>query len=50
MKLFKNFLVIWTVAAICSMIPFFYAGLVLGLPAYTTAAIVLTLVFRKELS
>jgi len=49
MKLFKNFLIVWGTGAFCSLIPFGYIGLFFGFPAYTLAAVAITLIFRKEL-
>lgn len=49
MKLFKNFLIIWLVGAIASLIPWFYVGLILGFPAYTIGALLLIIIFKKEL-
>jgi hypothetical protein len=49
MKLFKNFLKIWLIGTLSSLVPFMYVGLVLGIPSVFLASIIVTCIFRKEL-
>lgn len=50
MKLFKNFLKIWAVSTISSLVPWLYIGVVFGAPAVFVSSVALTILFRKELS
>jgi len=49
MILFKNFLKIWLIGTVASLVPLLIYGLVFGSPAVLIASLVTTLVFRKEL-
>jgi hypothetical protein len=49
MKLFKNFLKIWTICTICSAIPFLMHGLLFGAPSVLLASVIITLFFQNEL-
>ena len=49
-RLFINYLKILGVCVLASAFPFLTFGLLLGLPSTLLASIVLTFIFRKELS
>ncbi len=49
MTLFKRFLLIWFIGTVSSAIPFMHIGVVLGAPAVLISAVLVTLIFNKEL-
>lgn len=50
LKLFKSFVMILFIGSISSLFPFLLTGLVLGFPSVVLGSILVSLVFRKQLS
>jgi hypothetical protein len=49
MKLFKNFLKIWAIGTMCSLIPLLHMSLLFGSPAVFLSSVLVTLLFQNEL-